>query len=355
MDSKEYGSKYYKSQLYDLYKEIQNEIKDKVISKLLMKVQTMYKELTDLKTENTSLKNHLSYILKRIILHKNEYNFINIPNNSIILNNNKNHHTNSISIKKSTMNNSSVFRSSLYKGSQNSFRPMRSVENYRYVTEEDLFYSPPNKKKRNYYSKNKNLKDEEYVYDQHNSSAVEHKINGYLNTLYRNNFVTGNKGITSCYNLEKNKTIYDELFPSNNKRNFKTINYNESYRGKKIRNLKNRANLSQRGNSSLKKGGYTSNKKSLDSDKKHPIRIKNYREDQIKGVYFDTSTFNFDDTGFDYKLDYDDNYNYTSKFSTGTKIKKTNHRNPKNNYGEKIKAKKGLLYLKRSPYLVNKY
>jgi len=29
MDNKDYGSKYYKSQLYDLYKEIQNEIKIK--------------------------------------------------------------------------------------------------------------------------------------------------------------------------------------------------------------------------------------------------------------------------------------------------------------------------------------
>ena len=53
MDYQEYGSKYYKSQLYDLYKEIQNEIKDKVISKLLLKVQNMYKELTELKAENT--------------------------------------------------------------------------------------------------------------------------------------------------------------------------------------------------------------------------------------------------------------------------------------------------------------
>ena len=346
MDYQEYGSKYYKSQLYDLYKEIQNEIKDKVISKLLLKVQNMYKELTELKAENTTLKNNLSYILKRILLHKNEYNFINNNNNQ------SNLLTNSINFKKSTMNNSSVFKSSLYKRSQNSFRPMRSVENYRYVTEEDLFYSPPNKRKNNYLSKNKSLKDEEYVYDQHNSSAIEHKINGYLNTLYRNNFVTGNKGITNNYNLDKNKTIYEELFPTTTKRNFKTINYNESYRGKKIRNLKKRVNLSQRGNSILRNNGDTSNKKSLD---RHPIRIKNYREEQIKGVYFDTSTFNFDDTDFDYKLDLEDNYNYTSKYSTGAKVKKKNHRNPKNNYGEKIKAKKGLLYMKRSPFLINKY
>ena len=344
MDYQEFGSKYYKSQLYDLYKEIQNEIKDKVISKLLLKVQNMYKELTELRDENTSLKNHLSYILKRIILHKNEYNFIDNNDQYNLL-------TNSINKKKSTMNNSSVFKSSLYKRSQNSFRPMRSVENYRHATEDDLFYSPP-KRKQNYQSKNKNINDEEYIYDKHNSSAIEHKIKGYLNTLYRNNFVTGNKGITNNFNLDKKKTIYEELFPSTTKRNFKTINYNESYRGKKIKNLKKRANLSQRGNSILKNNRDTSNKKSLD---RHPIRIKDYREELIKGVYFDTSTFNFDDTDFDYKLDLEDNYNYTSKYSTGTKIKKKNHRNPKNNYGEKIKAKKGLLYLKRSPFLINKY
>ena len=353
MDYQKSGNKYYKSQLYDLYKEIQNEIKDKVISKLLLKVQNMYKELSELREENTSLKNHLSYILKRILLHKNEYNFINNANN-----NQNNYLTNSINIKKSTMNNSSVFKSSLYKGSQNSFRPMRSVENYRYAMEEDLFYSPPNKRKKNYLSKNKSSKDEEYVYDQHNSSTIEHKINGYLNTLYRNNFVTGNKGITNNYNLDKKKTIYEELFPSTTKQKYKTITYNDSYRGNKIRNLKKRANLSQRGNSILKNSGDTSNKKGLDTNyknNKHPIRIKDYREEQIKGVYFDTSTFNFDDTDFDYKLDLEDNYNYTSKYSTGTKIKKRNHKNPKNNYGEKIKAKKGLLYMKRSPFLVNKY
>ena len=348
MDYQDFGSKFYKSQLYDLYKEIQNEIKDKVISKLLLKVQNMYKELAELRDENTSLKNHLSYILKRIILHKNEYNFINNNNN-----NQSNLLSNSINLKKSTMNNSSVFKSSLYKRSQHSFRPMRSVENYRRVTEDDLFFSPPNNRKNNYLSKKKTSNDEEYEYDQHNSSAIEHKINGYLNTLYRNNFVTGNKGITNNYNLDKNKSIYEELFPTTTKRNFKTINYNESYRGKKIRNLKNRANLSQRGNSIHKNNGDTSNKRSLD---RHPIRIKDYREELIKGVYFDTSTFNLDDTDFDYKIDLEDNYNnYTSKYSTGTKIKKKHHRNPKNNYGEAIKAKKGLLYMKRSPYLINKY
>jgi hypothetical protein len=354
MDSKEYGSKYYKSQLYDLYKEIQNEIKDKVISKLLLKVQTMYKELTDLKTENTSLKNHLSYILKRIILHKNEYNFIN--NNPNSNNTQNNLRTNSINMKKSTMNNTSVFKSSFCKGSQSSFKHLRSVENYRCITEEDFFFSPSSKKKK---SKAKSIKDEEYVYDQHNSSTVDQKINGYLNTLYRNNFVTGNKGVSNNYNLNSKKPIYEELFPSNNKKKYKTINYDECYTAKKIKQPKFHIHLSQRGNSIIKKNGGLSTKRSLknikEKEKKRPIRIKDYREELITGAYFDTSILNFDDNEFDYKFGFEDNY-YTSKNSTGKKSKKANHhKNPKNNYGEKIKAKKGLLYMKRSPFLVNKF
>jgi hypothetical protein len=356
MDYQENGIKYSKSNFYDLYKEIQNEIKDKVISKLLFKLQNMYKEIDILKTENISLKNHLSYILKRIILHKNEYNFINNKANS---NTNQNNLlTNSINMKKSTMNNTSIFKSSFCKGSQSSFKHLRSVENYRVITEEDLFFSPPSKKKK---SKDKSIKDEEYVYDQPNSSTVDQKINGYLNTLYRNNFVTGNKGVSNNYNLNSKKTIYEELFPSNNKKKYKTINYDESYTAKKIKRPKFHTNLSQRGNSMLKKNGGLSNKRSMNNinkkekEKKHPIRIKDYREEQIAGTYFDTSTLNFDDNEFDYKFDFEDNY-YTSKNSTGKKSKKTNHhKNPKNNYGEKIKAKKGLLYMKRSPFLVNKF
>ena len=354
MDYQENGIKYSKSRFYDLYKEIQNEIKDKVISKLLFKLQNMYKEIEFLKTENISLKNHLSYILKRIILHKNEYNFINNNPNA---NNNQNHFlTNSINMKKSTINNSSIFKKSFCKGSQSSFKHLRSVENYRCVTEEDFFFNPSNKKK---ISKNKSIKDEEYVYDQHNSSTVDQKINGYLNTLYRNNFVTGNKGVSNNYNLNNKKTIYEELFPSNNKKKFQTINYDESYTTKKIRKPKLHTNLSQRGNSMIKKYGGLSTKRSLknikEKDKKRPIRIKDYREEQIAGVYFDTNTLNFDDNEFEYNINFDNNY-YTSKNSTGKKSKKTNHhKNPKNNYGEKIKAKKGLLYMKRSPFLVNKF
>lgn len=344
MDYHENGINFNKSQFYYLYKEIQNEIKDKVISKLLLKVQNMYNELTILKSENISLKKHLSYILKRIILHKNEYN-----------NNNKNKiYNSSINIKKPFLNGSSLIKDSFLKGSQNSFKPLRIVENYRCITEEDFYiFLNKNKKKKNNIGKINN--DVKYIYDQHNSSAIDNKINGYLNSIYRNNFVKGNSGVSDKFNLNKNKTIYEELFLHNNNKHYKTISQEESYVGKKIRSK----NLSTKGSSLIKKNGNKKNVKVIkpvknnNNNKKHPIRVKNYREEQIKGGYFDTSKL-FDENDFKYEFE-----DYFTSRNNENKIKKKNnkynYKNPKNNYGVKIKTKKDLFYDKRSPFLINKY
>ena len=69
-DEKSVGSGADRSQYYDLFKEIQNEIKDKVISKFLYTIEQQAKELQQVKKENTLLKNQLTYILKRILLNK---------------------------------------------------------------------------------------------------------------------------------------------------------------------------------------------------------------------------------------------------------------------------------------------
>ena len=53
-----------RSQFYDLFKEMQNQIKDKVISKYLLLIEHQAKELSELKRENALLKNQLTYILK---------------------------------------------------------------------------------------------------------------------------------------------------------------------------------------------------------------------------------------------------------------------------------------------------
>ena len=72
-DNKSAGSGADRSQYYDLFKEIQNEIKDKVITKFLYTIEQQAKELQQVKKENTLLKNQLTYILKRILLNKNDY------------------------------------------------------------------------------------------------------------------------------------------------------------------------------------------------------------------------------------------------------------------------------------------
>ena len=113
-----------KKQEYDsVYKEIQNGIKDKVISKFLLTIQQQSKELTELRKENTLLKNQLTYILKRILLNKSDFNSaikstrINNLNNSLYYN------------KSMIVNNNNK------KSSSNMLRPLRSVENYRVVSD----------------------------------------------------------------------------------------------------------------------------------------------------------------------------------------------------------------------------
>ena len=72
-DDKSAGSGNDRSQFYDLFKEIQNEIKDKCITRFLYTIEQQAKELQQVKKENILLKNQLTYILKRILLNKNDY------------------------------------------------------------------------------------------------------------------------------------------------------------------------------------------------------------------------------------------------------------------------------------------
>ena len=73
------------TQFKNIYKNLQTEIKDKIITKLLSKLDIQNKQIEEYKQEIISLKNDLVYLLKRVILSKNEE-----KNNSINAKTNKN-------------------------------------------------------------------------------------------------------------------------------------------------------------------------------------------------------------------------------------------------------------------------
>ena len=60
-----------------LFKNLKVEISEKVMTKLLVKVGGLEKENEFLRNENKSLKNHLIYLLRKILLDKVEYSTIN--------------------------------------------------------------------------------------------------------------------------------------------------------------------------------------------------------------------------------------------------------------------------------------
>ena len=127
-----------KKQEYDsVYKEIQNGIKDKVISKFLLTIQQQSKELTELRKENTLLKNQLTYILKRILLNKSDFN-------SAIKSTRINNLNNSLNFNKSM-----IVNNINKKSSSNMLRPLRSVENYRVVSDNFNMDTMPSKYRKN--------------------------------------------------------------------------------------------------------------------------------------------------------------------------------------------------------------
>ena len=153
-----------KSEYDPILKEVQNGIKDKVITKFLSTIQQQSKELNELRKENTLLKNQLTYILKRILLNKSDFNQavkttrINNLNNSLYYN------------KSMVVNNNN-------KNSNNSMlRPLRSVENYRVVS--DNLYKDNNNSITNI-----NIISSENNGYLNTSSAVDNKISSYLNSL----------------------------------------------------------------------------------------------------------------------------------------------------------------------------
>ena len=287
---------------YDpILKEVQNEIKDKVITKYLSTIQQQSKELNELRKENTLLKNQLTYILKRILLNKSDFNQavkttrINNLNNSLYYN------------KSMVVNNNN-------KNSNSMLRPLRSVENYRVVS--DNLYKDNNNS-----STNINIIGSENNGQLNTSSAVDNKISSYLNSLYRHNFNNGNR---NNYFLNKKSTLIEELFPNKNNsfylstENDPFINvYESSIKQKKIRKD---LSAEKRENKNLKK--YSGNKSAERRNKFKNLDINNNSVKKRKKIAGKN--------------------NYVTFNNNDNQIKKN-------------KPRKIQIYPKRSPFIANKF
>lgn len=300
-----------RSQFYDLFKEMQNEIKDKVISKYLSTIEHQAKELTQLRKENTLLKNQLTYILKRVLLNKYDYNSAARANRLNNLNSTINY------------NRSMLINDTNNLNSNNILRPLRSVENYRTVTDKITSrYKESNNSPVNIQSLDANT-------NPNNNESLNNKVSGYLNSLYMHNFGNTNGGSLS---LNKNQSLYDELFPNKNSSYYLNIDEPIIEENIKYKSAKKRENNSVNGRSLNKKNNnYGANK----SKRKNYSTGKRY-----KSKYLDTSSSIKKRNKENSYLDHNDKGKYNTVNNTRT---------------QKNKIKKPVIYMKRSPFIANKF
>jgi len=295
------------SQFYDLFKEIQNEIKDKVISKFLYTIEQQAKELQQMKKENTLLKNQLTYILKRILLNKNDY--ISAVKTSKLNN-----------LNSSINYNRSMIIKDNNRKSNSMMRPLKSCGNYRTVNDN---FDPEKVQSRyrenslvNIHAENNNI-----------NNNVDNKISGYLNSLYLHNFSNSNKA-GNDYFLNKNQTIYDELFNKNGSYYLNSENDVELY-GNNTK-PKKRDNLSAEKRRSFKKNG-----------KGKTNEIRNGKIGNNRSI------------GKRYKSKYTDMNSSSIKKRNNDELKYNTINNTSQN--QRNKVKKAPMYIKRSPFLANKF
>ena len=215
-----------------IYQKIKEEIKSIVINRLLNQVEQLSKKFEKLRKENLLIKNDLIYILKRVFLNKNDY--INLINNNI-----SNINSNYQSKKNIYSANTSFFNSKSYNSLKNSaetFNNLNSSNNYyRYNPRYNYINNNDNINNNDISMKKKLIEERRYSIDDdtkkvNNTSNsnletslqfnMQNKIDYYLKSLYKHNFAEEcASGTTSAHLLNKEQSIYDELFSNKPNRN----------------------------------------------------------------------------------------------------------------------------------------
>lgn len=161
----------------NLYKNLKVEISEKVMNKLLLKVDILEKENEKLRNENKGLKNHLIYLLRKILLNKIDYS-------QTILNDNRSISKSSFIIKNQTTK--SLLGSTINLDVNNSYYNIS-------------FYKAP---------ENKNSSTIQPIT---RNKSIEYKINSYLNSIYKHNFNSNNSGISIERCMNSKDSLFNDL------------------------------------------------------------------------------------------------------------------------------------------------
>ena len=344
---------YRSSKMKKLYKEIKEEIKNIVITKLHNQVQKLIKELNNLNKENVIIKNDLIYILKRIINNKAEYNNVStIPNNT-----NNNFRNNSCinlntSISPNNGNSSSIMLNrSLFSSEVTANCNSNSNFNNRCTsrtkisiikTQENLGHILDSEQSK-------------YFLDVNKFKTIDNKIDSYLNSLYKHNCIGNHIGYENNYNLNKTKGLYDELFNTqssvyDNSNNNNYNNYNNYKSGGTNHKSQKRINISI--DEKIGKGKSNSIKKFKKDHKFKNIILYNHKQKKLHNK----TVIDKKDEGINGSSSC--RYNKEKKFF----IKDKDNGMNKNENGNNIcvSTKNSHLKMKsnhtnRSPFLVNKF
>lgn len=317
----------------NIFQNCRNEIKDKIITKLLAKIVQQNMKINSLEKDNKKIKDNFIYVLKRILSNKDEYIY---------------NRMNNFNYNYSASRNKS-------KNSRNASYSMRDESYDKYKTNYSIV-DPFNKNRIKYDINNSydNLSiGGESIEDNEKNDIKEAKAKKYLNALYRNNFGTTTDGIPYSKFINKNISLYEELFTKPALKDFINTETFSNYESPQRTNDNN--SLSRRTKSTgLRK------KIRLEELEKNLIRQygnKDFFHQKIKNNYHQNN----------------ENHSVTERRNHSTEKKPRNHYKPKirntaiqsykfkrnikfsgNNESNK-KNKNNVTYIKRSPYLLNKF
>ena len=177
----------------NIYKDCKSELKDQIITKLLSKIVSLNTKINSLEKENKKIKDNFLYVLKRILSSKEEYSNSSKQNNII---------TNYNTFKKSNRSrNKPAYTINLNNSLDYTNLNLTSLDSV-------------NRSKRKFVINNSsdNLPLENLEEPQ-KSTTIEAKAKKYLNDLYRNNFDSID-GTPYSHFINKNISLYEELFPT---------------------------------------------------------------------------------------------------------------------------------------------